>query len=95
VVALTGVPVAAVACGFGFSCAVGRDGSVYAWGANENGRCGFGDTVDRLAPEKVTHTLLMLLLMLLLMVEGTSYSHMCRCLSPPRNCRCRCWKTTA
>jgi len=29
---------------------------VYAWGANENGRCGFGDTVDRLAPEKVTHT---------------------------------------
>ena len=35
--ALEGVFITTVALGFGFSCAVSREGALYAWGANDNG----------------------------------------------------------
>jgi alpha-tubulin suppressor-like RCC1 family protein len=42
--------VAAVAAGPGHSLAIGRDGRLWAWGANGSGRLGDGTTRDRHAP---------------------------------------------
>jgi alpha-tubulin suppressor-like RCC1 family protein len=53
VAALDGVFITSVALGFGFSCAVSREGALYAWGANDNGRSGFGDRADRQVPMRV------------------------------------------
>lgn len=42
-----------VACGFAYTAAVTRDGSVYTWGAGENGRLGLGDEQDKTTPGHV------------------------------------------
>lgn len=42
-----------MACGFAYTAAVTRDGSVYTWGAGENGRLGLGDEQDKTTPGHV------------------------------------------
>lgn len=42
-----------IACGFAYTAVVCRGGSLYTWGAGENGRLGLGDALDRLQPCKV------------------------------------------
>jgi len=42
-----------VACGFAYTAVVTSTGSLYTWGAGENGRLGLGDVVDRMTPCKV------------------------------------------
>jgi alpha-tubulin suppressor-like RCC1 family protein len=49
-----GLPkVKAVAAGYNYSLALTESGEVYAWGWNEEGQLGLGDTEDRLTPTKV------------------------------------------
>ena len=50
---LTGVPVVQVACGDMFSLALTATGSIYAFGRNDAGQLGLGDTTDRLKPVRV------------------------------------------
>lgn len=42
-----------VTCGFAFTSAITKEGSIYSWGANENGRLGLGDTEDKTIPVRV------------------------------------------
>jgi len=42
-----------IAAGAGHTCAVGTDGHVYCWGANDRGQLGDGSTSDRSAPAEV------------------------------------------
>ena len=42
-----------VACGFAYTTAITSKGSLYSWGAGENGRLGLGDHRDRFTPQKV------------------------------------------
>lgn len=48
------VPATAIAAGFGHGLALGRNGTLYAWGANEHGQLGDGTTTDRYTPMAVT-----------------------------------------
>ena len=50
---LAGVPVAGVACGGNHTLAVTRSGAVFAWGSNNHGQLGLGDTTDRVWPTQV------------------------------------------
>jgi hypothetical protein len=43
-----------VSCGLEFSAALTTDGCVFAWGSNEKGQLGVGDTKDRLVPTQVS-----------------------------------------
>jgi alpha-tubulin suppressor-like RCC1 family protein len=47
------IRVRAVAAGEGYSLALTESGEVYAWGWNEHGQLGLGDTAVRLTPTKV------------------------------------------
>ena len=51
---LTGVPVAGVTCGGNHTLVVTRSGAVYAWGSNNHGQLGLGDTKDRMWPTQVS-----------------------------------------
>ena len=51
---LAGVPVAGVACGGNHTLVVTRSGAVFAWGSNNHGQLGLGDTTDRMWPTQVT-----------------------------------------
>jgi len=51
--ALAGIPCVQIACGFAYTAAVSFEGTLYTWGAGENGRLGLGDVEDRLIPCKV------------------------------------------
>ena len=51
---LAGVPVAGVACGGNHTLAVTRSGAVFAWGSNNHGQLGLGDTTDRVWPTQVS-----------------------------------------
>lgn len=42
-----------IACGFAYTTAITSKGTLYAWGAGENGRLGLGDDRDRFSPHKV------------------------------------------
>jgi hypothetical protein len=44
----------AVAAGYMHSLAIGNDGGLYAWGANDNGQLGIGPLPDPLSPVRVT-----------------------------------------
>ena len=44
---------AVVACGYDYSLAVKKDGTLWAWGFNRFGQLGLGDTTDRLTPTPV------------------------------------------
>jgi RHS repeat-associated protein len=46
--------VRAVAGGVDASYAIGRDGSVYAWGANASGQLGIGNTTAKTSPTRIT-----------------------------------------
>merc|ERR1719278_1699662 len=50
---LAGVPVAGVACGGNHTLVVTRSGAVFAWGSNNHGQLGLGDTTDRMWPTQV------------------------------------------
>ncbi len=45
---------AAVACGYDYSLAVKKDGTLWAWGHNYVGQLGLGDTTNRLTPTDLT-----------------------------------------
>jgi len=47
------VSVSAIAAGGGFNYALGKDGHVYAWGANNNGQLGDGTTTQSFKPVQV------------------------------------------
>jgi alpha-tubulin suppressor-like RCC1 family protein len=47
------IRVKAIAAGEGYSLALTESGEVYAWGWNEHGQLGLGDTAVRLTPMKV------------------------------------------
>jgi hypothetical protein len=53
VAAMTAVRVKSVAAGFLYSLALGWDGRVYSWGANNYGQLGHGDKLDRPSPALV------------------------------------------
>ena len=42
-----------VSAGFDFSLGIKRDGSLFSWGANNNGRLGIGSTVNATTPQQV------------------------------------------
>ena len=42
-----------MACGFAYTAAVGGGGTLYTWGAGENGRLGTGTTADQPLPTAV------------------------------------------
>ena len=44
---------AVVACGYDYSLAVKKDGTLWAWGFNGNGELGLGDTRERHTPTEV------------------------------------------
>lgn len=48
--------VTAVAAGCNFSMALTTDGTVWAWGSNDDGQLGDGSTTDRWSPVQVTRT---------------------------------------
>jgi alpha-tubulin suppressor-like RCC1 family protein len=53
VAALSGVAVRHVACGDSHCLVVAHEGKLFAFGRNQNGQLGLGDTQDRLTPELV------------------------------------------
>jgi alpha-tubulin suppressor-like RCC1 family protein len=50
---LSGVTVTAVAAGWGYSLALASDGTVWAWGKNNEGQIGDGTTTNRATPVQV------------------------------------------
>jgi alpha-tubulin suppressor-like RCC1 family protein len=47
------LPVTAISAGFSFSLALTSDGTVWSWGANFQGQCGDGTTVNKLVPTAI------------------------------------------
>ncbi len=47
------ISIRAISAGFQFCLAIGNDGNLYAWGANDHGQLGTGDLDDRYYPEKI------------------------------------------
>jgi E3 ubiquitin-protein ligase HERC4 len=50
---LTPLPIRSIACGAHHSFIVSHSGAVYAWGKNNMGQLGLGDTDDRVFPTQV------------------------------------------
>lgn len=50
---LTSLPIRFIACGGQHSVLVSHSGAVYAWGRNNRGQLGLGDTEDRIFPTQV------------------------------------------
>ena len=50
---LTPLPIRSIACGAHHSFIVSHSGAVYAWGKNNKGQLGLGDTDDRIFPTQV------------------------------------------
>ena len=50
---LTSLPLRFISCGAHHSLVVSHSGAVYAWGKNNKGQLGLGDTSDRIFPTQV------------------------------------------
>lgn len=53
VLALSELFITTINCGFAFTSAITKEGHLYSWGANDNGRLGLGDTEDKSVPVMV------------------------------------------
>ena len=51
---LAGIPLAGLTCGGNHTVVVSRSGAVFAWGSNNHGQLGLGDTTDRVWPTQVS-----------------------------------------
>ena len=51
---LAGVPLAGLACGGNHTLVITRSGAVFAFGSNNHGQLGLGDTTDRMWPTQVS-----------------------------------------
>lgn len=50
---LSGLKISQLVCGYNHSLCLTENGKIYAWGNNQHGQLGFGDTVNRYVPESI------------------------------------------
>jgi alpha-tubulin suppressor-like RCC1 family protein len=66
-----------VTVGYGYSCAIIEDGSVYCWGANDFGQLGTGTTEPSAVPVRVADLSGVVSIEAAMSYPGSQYTHTC------------------